>query len=236
MCVLEFGFRLRPAIPGWGVGVCLFVCALCLFPANPGWGTWCICVGWGFGFQPAKSGWAVGGVCVCVRAPTVSPFSWVGCAVWLCVFRLRCTPRFFAGAVGACVLVCAVLRHPANPGWRAGACVAVRALRLYRAILGSGVRYECVCLGLGFGCAPQSLAGMLGCLFLCARSTCTPPIRAGLCGACVGFRFRPSPRQSWFGCWGVSVGAHAPPVPRQSWLGCWGVCVSVRAPPVYRQS
>ena len=36
VCGLGFGFCLRPATPGWGVGMCVFVCALRLYPANPG--------------------------------------------------------------------------------------------------------------------------------------------------------------------------------------------------------
>ena len=43
-----FGLRLwlRPAFPGWGVGVCMFVCTLRLYPATPGWGVRCGCVFW----------------------------------------------------------------------------------------------------------------------------------------------------------------------------------------------
>ena len=37
VCVLGLGFRLRPATPGWGVGLLyVLVCALCLYPATPG--------------------------------------------------------------------------------------------------------------------------------------------------------------------------------------------------------
>ena len=36
VCLLGLKFCLRPAIPGWGVGVCVFVCALCLWPTTPG--------------------------------------------------------------------------------------------------------------------------------------------------------------------------------------------------------
>ena len=195
LCVLGFGFWLRPAIPGWGVGLCVFVCALRLYRANPGWGSWCVLVGSGFGFQPANPGWAVGSVCVSVRAPPVGRNSGLGCAVWVCVLGVRFWLR-----PAVPVFVCAVLLHPANPGCGFGACVVVRALRLYRAIPCSGVRCGCVCLGSGFGYAPPSLAGMLGCVCLCARSACTPPILAGVCGACVGLRLWPSARQSWLGC------------------------------------
>ena len=40
VCMLGFWFRLRPAIPGWDVGVCVFVCVLRLYPANPGCDLW----------------------------------------------------------------------------------------------------------------------------------------------------------------------------------------------------
>ena len=47
VCVLGLGFRLRPASPGWGVGVCVFVYALRLYPSSPGRGVrrGCVCLG-----------------------------------------------------------------------------------------------------------------------------------------------------------------------------------------------
>ena len=51
--------------------------------------------------------------------------------------------------------------------------------------------------------------GVGACVFLCARSACTPPLLAGLCGV------------------GVCVWARVSAAPRHSWLGCWGVCVCV---------
>ena len=89
-------------------------------------------------------------------------------------------------------------------------CVFVCALRLYPATPGWGVRRGCVCFGLGFGCAPPLLAGMLGCVRVPARSACTPPLLAGVCGV------------------GVCALAWVSAAPRHSWLGCWGVCVLVR--------
>ena len=196
-CVFGLGFWLRLATPGWGVvvcvsscarsactpsllagvfsvavcapawvltapclswlgcwGVCVFVCPLCLFPATPGWGVWCVCVclGSGFGCAPPLLAGVLGSVCVRVPTLLVPRYSWLGCAVWLCVlglgFRLR----------------------PATLGW------------------GVGVRVR-----------------------LCARSACTPPLLAGMCGV------------------GVCVWALFSAAPRHSWLGGWGVCVSVCA-------
>ena len=73
VCVLGLGFRLRPATPGWAVGVmCVLVCALRLYPATPGWGVQCgrVCLGSGFG-SPRQSWLGCWGVRVSVRAPLV---------------------------------------------------------------------------------------------------------------------------------------------------------------------
>ena len=70
--VVGFGFRLRPATPGWGFwGVCALVCALRLYPATPGWGVRCGCVWLGSGLDcalPLPAG-VSGFVSACVRAP-----------------------------------------------------------------------------------------------------------------------------------------------------------------------
>ena len=170
MLVLGLRFLLRPAIPGWCLGLCALVCALRLYPAYPG----------------------------------------LGCAVWVCVLEPGLPLR------------------PATPGWGFGACVFVRTFRLYPAIPGSGVRCGCVCLRLGFGCAPPVLAGVVGCVFGCLRSVCTPPILAGVCGVGVGAwaQVAAAPRHSWLGFWSVCVFVCPPPVLCHCWLECavW-VCV-----------
>ena len=72
VCVLGLGFRLRPAIPGWGVVVCVcvcvFVCVPRFYPANPGFGAWCgcVCLGWGFSCAPPLLAGVLGCVCVFV--------------------------------------------------------------------------------------------------------------------------------------------------------------------------
>ena len=77
----------------------------------------------------------------------------------------------------------------------------------------------CVCLGMGFGCAPPTLAGVGG--------------------ACVGVRAFPAPRFSWLGCWGVCPLARAPPVPRVPRVGlpvargCVQVAVGRASPPSF---
>ena len=199
-------------------------------------GSWFV-LGLGFRLRPAIPGSGVG-VCVCLCA----------CSA--------CTPPLLAGVCG--VGVCAWARVLAAPGhsWLGcrTVCVFVCALRLYPDTPGWGVRCACVCLGLGFGCAPPILAGVLRCVCLCARSACTPPLLAGVCrvGQCAWARVSAAPRNSLLGCWGVLVCVRALPVPRlpwlgcavfgvcalarvsaaprHSWLGCWGVRVCVRAP------
>ena len=195
-------------------GVCVLVWTLPLYPATPGWCVrcGCVCLGSGFGCAPLLLAGVLGFVCAGVRAPLVPCHSWLGCAVWVCVFglgfRLRpatpgwgvgvcvclcacsaCTPPLLAGVCG--VGVCAWARVSAAPrhSWLGcwGVCVLVCVLPLYPATPGWGVRRGCVCSGSGFGCAPPLLAGVFGC---------------------------------------VCAGAGAPLVPRHSWLGCalW-VCV-----------
>ena len=171
--------------------LCVLVCALRLHPATPGWGArcGCVCLGWGFGCAPRVLAGVLGCVCASVRAPLAPRHSWLGCAVWVCVFGLRFRLR------------------PANPGWGAGVCVFVCLLPLYPATLGRGARRGCVCLGSGFGCAPPLLAGVLGCACLCVCPPCTPPLLAGVCGGgvCVWARVSAAPRHSWLGCLAVCV-------------------------------
>ena len=238
VCVFGLGFRLRPATPGWGIGVCVCACVRAPLIPRHFWlrcAAW-VCVLWlGFRLRPATPGWGVGVfVCLCARS--------------------ACTPPLLAGVCG--VVVCAWARVSAAPrhSWLGcwGVCVFVCALRLYPATPGRGVRRGCVCFGLGLGCALPLLAGVLGCVCaraptplvprhswlgcaawvcvlwlgfrlrpaspgwgvgvcvcLCARSACTPPLLAGVCGV------------------GVCAWAWVSAAPRLSWVGCWGVCVLV---------
>ena len=188
--------------------VCVLVWALRLYPATSCWGArrGCVCLGSGFSCAPPHLAGGLGCVCARVRAPLVPCRSWLGCAVWVCVFglgfRLRtatpgwgvgvcvcwcacssCTPPLLAGVCG--LGVCAWARVSAAPrhSWLGcwAVCVLVCALRLHPATPGWVARCGCVCLGSGFGCAPPLLAGLLGCV--CAR------VRAPL-----------APRHSWLGC------------------------------------
>ena len=303
--VFGLGVRLRPATPGWDVGVCVCLCArsACSPPLLAGVCGVVVCAWARFRLRPATPGWGVGYVCVGVRAPLVPRHSWLGCAAWVCVlvlgFRLRpatpgwgdgvcvcscarsaCTPPLLAGLLGCvCVRVPAPLvpRHswlgcaawvcvlglgfrlrPATPGLAVGyVCVCVRASLLPRhswhgcaawvCVLGPGFRLRiatpgwgvgvCVCSCARSACTPPLLAGVCG-VGVCARGWgfgCAPPLRAGVLGrVCVRV---PTPlvlRHSWLGCvvlvcsWALVLAAHC-----HSWLGCWGVCVLVCALRLY---
>ena len=235
--VLRRGFWLRPATPGWGVGVC--VCLRARSACTPPLLAW-VC---GVGVCAWARVWAVPchfwlrcwGVCVCVPALLVARHSLLGCAACVCVIglglRLRpATPGWGVGCVCACMRAPLVPRHswlgcavcecvlwlgfqlcPTSSGPAVGMCVLVCALCWYSATPGWVVRCGCVCLRSGFGCAPPFLAWGLGCV--CVR------VRAPLV-----------PRHSWLGCM-VVVRVHG--------LGFWlrpatpgsgvGVCVCLCA-------
>ena len=233
--VLGLGGQLRPATPGWVVGLCgcLCACSACT-TTTPRWGVWCACVcsGSGFGCAPPLLAGVFGCACLCARSAYTPPLLAGVCGVGLCAWaRVWAAPRHSClGCRAVCVIVCALRLYPPTPSL--------------------GVRCGCVCLGSGFGCAPPFLAGVFGCVCVfvcalrsspatpgwgvglsrsCARSACTLPLLAGGCsvGVCVWARVLAAPPNSWLGCWAVRVSVRAPLVPRHSWLGCWGVCVFV---------
>ena len=154
------------------------------------------------------------GVCAWARVSAAPLHSWLGCAVSVCVFVCALpasTPPFLAGRCGVCVCAWARVSAAARHSWLgcSGLCVFfLWALRLYPATPGWGVLRGCVCLGSGLGFAPPFLAGVLRCACLCARSACTPPLQAGVCGV------------------GVCPWARVSAVSRHSWLGC-AVCLCV---------
>ena len=179
VCVFGLGFRLRPATPGWSVGLC--VCSACTqLPLATGARCACVCLGSGFVCAPPL----LAGVLGCVRAPLAPSHSWP---------RVR--------GVGVCVWarVSAAPRH----SWLG--CWAVCVLRLHQATPGHGcAMWVCVCLGPGFGCAPPLLAGVLGCECApLAPSHSWPRVRG--VGVCVWVWVSPAPRHFWLGCWAVCV-------------------------------
>ena len=186
VCVPGLRFWLRPATPGCSVAVCVCLCARSAFPL------------------PLLTGMCGGGVCVWAWVWAAPRHSWLAS---LCV----------------CVFVCALRLYPATPGtglccgsvcfgsgfgctlplqaWVLGCvCVCLRAPLVPRhPWLGCTV-WVCV-PGLGFRLRPATSGSAVGlCVYLCARSACTPPLLAGV-----------------FECVCFCVGA--PPVPRHSLLG-----------------
>ena len=117
-CQSWLGFPVRPASPGWGVGVCVFVCALRLYPANPRWSSPCVCLGSGFGFHPANPGFGVG-VCAFVCALDFYPANLGSGVRWGCVclgsgFQLP--PAIPGLSFQVCVFVCALRPYSASSG------------------------------------------------------------------------------------------------------------------------
>ena len=250
VCVLGFGFWLRPATPGWGVR-----CG-------------CVCLASGFGCAPPLVAGVRGvGVCAWARVSAAPRHSWQGCwgvCVLVCALRLYpatpgwgvrcgcvclgsgfgCTPPLLAGVLGFCVWLCA---HSAcTPPLLAGVCglgmcawaLVLAGPRLsWLGLLGCVCAYVCTplvprhswlgcaCLDSGFGCAPPLLAGVLGCACLCARSACTPPLLAGLCVLGFGLRLRPAtPGWSVGVCMIVCALRLYPATP--GWgVRCWCVCL-----------
>ena len=138
-------------------GVCVFVCALCLYPATPGWGVRCgrVCLGSGLGCAPQILAGLSGCVCVCVRATLVSSHSRLGCAVWVCVLGVELLPRPATPGWVVWVCVCLCAHSACTPPPLAGVCVVgVCALAWVSAAprhswLGCrGVRFLCVCAPL----------------------------------------------------------------------------------------
>ena len=191
--VLGLGLRLRPAIPGWGVGVCVFGCALRLYSATPGWGVrcGCACLVSGFGCAP----------------PLLARVS--GCVfVFVCALRLYpATPGWDVRCGGVCLGSGCGCAPPLLAGVLGCVCVCVRAPLVRRHSWLGCAMWVCV-LGLGFRVRPTIAGWVVGvCVCLCARSPWSRATSAGACGAgvCAWARISAAPRHSWLGCWVVRV-------------------------------
>ena len=232
VCVRGLGFWLRSATPGWRVGVCVCLCARSSLtpPILAGLCGMGVCAWVRFWLRSATPGWGVGVcVCFCGRSSCGPPILAGVCAVGVCAWAwVSPGPRHsWLGCCVLCVFVCAPVLNHGNPGW--------------------GVRCGCV-LALGFRLRPATLAWVVGvCVCLCARSSCTPPLLAGMCGmgVCAWAWVWAAPRDSWLWCWGLCVFvcvlllypatpswgmrcgcvclARVSAAPRHSWLGRWGV-------------
>ena len=196
VCVFGLGFRLRPATPSWGVGVCLFVCLLPLYAATPGRGArrGCVCLGSGFGCAPPLLAGVLGCACSCACPPCTLPLLAGVCGVCVSVWaQVLAAPRHsFLGCWGVCVLVCVLLLYPASPGW--------------------GVRLGYVCLGSGFGCAPPLLAGVLRCVCAHVRAPLAPchswlGCAVWVCVFGLRFRLRPATPGWAVRCWCLCSGS-----------------------------
>ena len=214
VCVHGLGSRLRPPTPGWGFGVCVcflcarpfaprqswlgwfgvcvFVCALCVYSATPGWGVrcGCVCLCSGFGCARPHLAGVFGRVCVCVHAPLVTRHSWLGCAVWVWVLGLGSQLR------------------PATAGWVVWVCVCLCARSICTTQFVAAVCCVVVCALARFRLRPATHGWDVGvCVCLCARSACTPPILDRVCCVvvCAWARVSAALCHSWLGCWGVCV-------------------------------
>ena len=186
VCVLALGFRLRPATPRWGVGVCVCLCARSACTPR------------------ILAGMCGVGVCAWARVLAAHRHSWPGC--WRVCFFV-CALRFYPTTSGrhvrcGCVCLgsgfgCAL---PFLAGVLRSVCVCVRAPP------GCAV-WVCV-LALGFWLRPVSAGWGVGvCFFLCALFACTLPLLAGVCGVgvCAWARVSAAPRHSWLSCWSVCL-------------------------------
>ena len=226
VCVFGLGFWLRPATPGWGVGVyvCLCACSGCTPPLLArgcsvgvcAWarvsaayrhsrlGCWGVCVlVCVLRLYSATPGWVVRRGCVCLGSGLGSALpllAGVLGSVCVCVRAPLVPSHSWLGcAAWVCVLGLGFRLHPATPGW------GVRLLRACmrpplvprHSWLGSAV-WVCV-FGLGFRLRPATPGWGVGCACLCTRSARTLPLLAGLCGVgvCAWALVSVAPRHSW---------------------------------------
>ena len=128
VCVLGLGFRLRAAIPGWGVGLCVCSCArpACTPPLLAGLCCVGVCVSARVRLRPATLAWGVG-VCVCWCAhstctpPLLAGVCGAGVGALARVAPAPC--HSWLGCEGVRVSVCALRLYPATLGWHGGVCV-----------------------------------------------------------------------------------------------------------------
>ena len=155
-------------------------------------------LGLSFGLHPAISSWGFG-ACVVACALSLDPAipgPGVRCGCVCYGSGFGCARPLLAGMLG-CVCVC--VRAPLVPRHSGLVCA------VWVCVLGLGFRLRSATPGWGVGV----------CVCFCARSVCTPPFLAGVCGV------------------GVSAWARVSAAPRHSWLGCWGVCLFVNALRLY---
>ena len=193
VCVFGLGFRLRPATPGWGVGLCVCSCARSA------------CT------QQLLARVRDVGVCVWAQVLAAPRHSWRGCwgvGVPVCALCLHpATPGWHA----RCGCVCLGSGFGCAPPLLARVlgcvCAGVGALLAPRHSWLGCAPWVCV-FGLGFVLHPATHVWGVGvCVCWFWRSACTPPLlaRVRTAGVCLWARVSAAPRRSWLGCWGVCV-------------------------------
>ena len=181
MCVLGLRFRLRPATPGWGVGVwvCLCACSACTPPLLAGMCDVGVSAWTRVAATPRHSQAGRWGLCLSVcalRLYPATPGPGVRCGCVCLSSGSGCAPHFWLGCCG-CV------------------CVSVRPLLVPRHSWRGRV---CVCVGLGFACTP--LFSWFGCWGAWPLAFAASVSRHLLVGLFV----------VW-GCAGIAVGGFCPP-------------------------
>ena len=171
------------------------------------------------------------GMCFCAGASAALRHSWLGC--WsVCV--LACAFCLYPVTPGSCVrcgCVCLGSGFGCAPPLQAGVlgcvCACLRAPLAARHFwLGCAVWVCVLWLGFQLRLATPGFVVVLS-VCLCARSTCTPPLLAGMCcpGACAWALVSAAPLPLLAGVLGcVRACVHAPLVPRQPGWGVWRGC------------
>ena len=181
VCVFGVGFRLRPATPGWGVG--LSACSACTQPVLARVRGVDVCVWARVSAAPRHSWLGCWAVCVlCLHPATPGTGARCGCVCLGSGFS--CAPPLLAGVLGC---VCARVRAPLAPSHSWHGCA------VWVCVFGLEFRLRPATPGLGVG------------LSVC--SACTQPLLARVrgVGVCVWARASAAPRYPWLGCWAVCV-------------------------------
>ena len=124
VCVLGLGFRLRPATPGWAVGLCVCSCArsVCTLPLLAGVRGVGVCV-WARVTAAPRHSW-LGCLAVCVlacalRLHPVDPGWGAGCGCVRLGSGFCCAQPLLAGVLGcACLCACPPCTPPLLAGLR----------------------------------------------------------------------------------------------------------------------
>ena len=246
VCVFGYKFWHHPAFPGWGVELCVFVCALACTPpilagvcgacvrvrvlasrVNPGWGLRCVCLGLGFAFTKPVLAGVLG--CGFLSARSACAPLIPGWGLWcVCLGSgFAFTPRILAGVLGS---VCLCALPACTTPFLAGVCgvVVCGCIRVRCASGQSSLRFWGVCVFVRALCLyPANPGWAVWCMCSGTGFSLSPPCLAGVCGVCVlvRFPFHPAnPGQGVRRCRFVLRSACNLPF----LAGVFGACVGVR--------